>query len=107
MVRQRWQDLCELLCLALDNLPPAEFDREFWHARRGPLTGCEILLVVARHAAEHLGQAELTRDLLNAARGWADRLNRPSHCSRPASAWLASPGNPLYRMIGHPGDVSS
>jgi hypothetical protein len=30
------------------------------------LTGREILLVVARHAAEHLGQADLTRDLATA-----------------------------------------
>jgi hypothetical protein len=28
------------------------------------------LLVVARHAAEHLGQAELTRDLAKAMQVW-------------------------------------
>jgi hypothetical protein len=33
------------------------------------VTGRAILIVVARHAAEHLGQAELTRDLLRAGRG--------------------------------------
>ncbi|MEZ4522019.1 MAG: hypothetical protein R3A46_10315 [Thermomicrobiales bacterium] len=38
------------------------------HPRRGSLTGREVLIVVARHSAEHLGQAELTRDLWNAGR---------------------------------------
>ena len=33
------------------------------HGRRGPIARREVLIVVARHAAEHLGQAELTRDL--------------------------------------------
>jgi hypothetical protein len=33
----------------------------------GVLTGREVLLVVARHAAEHLGQVELTRDLTKEA----------------------------------------
>jgi hypothetical protein len=42
------------------------------HPRRGPLSGREILIVVARHAAEHLGQAELTRDLMKAATGSVD-----------------------------------
>jgi hypothetical protein len=36
------------------------------HPRRGAISGREILIVVARHAAEHLGQAELTRDLWKA-----------------------------------------
>ncbi len=30
---------------------------------RGNLTGREILLMVAHHLAEHLGQAALTRDM--------------------------------------------
>lgn len=33
------------------------------HGWRGPIARREVLIVVARHAAEHLGQAELTRDL--------------------------------------------
>jgi hypothetical protein len=33
------------------------------HGGRGAIARREILIVVARHAAEHLGQAELTRDL--------------------------------------------
>lgn len=34
------------------------------HPRRGSLPAYEVLIVAARHAAEHQGQAELTRDLL-------------------------------------------
>ena len=45
----------------------ADLDRERVHPRRGLLTGREILIVVARHAAEHLAHAELTRDLLMTA----------------------------------------
>lgn len=65
----RWHDLRGRLEAALAALPPAVPDAEFAHPRRGALTGRAILLVVARHAAEHLGQAELTRDLLRASRG--------------------------------------
>ena len=34
---------------------------------RGSVFGREFLLIVARHAAEHVGQAELTRDLARAS----------------------------------------
>lgn len=61
-----WHDLRERLAIALRRLDPAELEREIHHPRRGSLTGREILIVVARHAAEHMGQAELTRDLLRA-----------------------------------------
>lgn len=37
------------------------------HDHRGDLTRLELLFVAGRHAAEHLGQAELTRDLALAA----------------------------------------
>jgi hypothetical protein len=37
------------------------------HPRRGTITAREVLLVAARHAAEHYGQALLTRDLALAA----------------------------------------
>ncbi|MBN1310607.1 MAG: hypothetical protein JXB30_04240 [Anaerolineae bacterium] len=39
------------------------------HPRRGQMAGRAELIIVARHAAEHMGQAELTRDLLFSARG--------------------------------------
>lgn len=48
-------------------LPTDVLTQRLTHPRRGPITGQEVLIVVARHAAEHLGQAELTRDLWRAA----------------------------------------
>ncbi|MDP9375735.1 MAG: DinB family protein [Chloroflexota bacterium] len=68
-LRERWQGLRVRIEAAVAVLPPAELDREREHPRRGTLTGRDVLIVVARHAAEHLGQAELTRDLLLASRG--------------------------------------
>jgi hypothetical protein len=67
--RRRWQELQERLAAGLAHVPSAELDRGREHPRRGRITGRELLIVVARHAAEHVGQAELTRDLLFVARG--------------------------------------
>ncbi len=36
------------------------------HPRRGEVRGFDVLLVVARHAAEHLAQAEVTRTIVQA-----------------------------------------
>ncbi len=47
-------------------LSALDLEREVTHPRRGALTGRDVLIVVARHAVEHLGQAELTRDLARA-----------------------------------------
>jgi hypothetical protein len=54
------------MALALASLPVGDLDRERPHSRRGTLSGREVLLVVARHAAEHWGEAQLTRSLLRA-----------------------------------------
>ena len=67
-IAAQWHDLRPRLAAALRRLPAAEMARPRAHPRRGTVTGREVLLVVARHAAEHLGQAELTRDLWLAAR---------------------------------------
>lgn len=67
-LQQQWQTLQHRIADALAQLPQAKLTRERLHPRRGQITGREILLVVARHAAEHRGQAELTRDLLVATR---------------------------------------
>ena len=67
-LRARWRELRLRIGQALACLLPAELERERLHPRRGALTGREVLIVVARHAAEHQGQAELTRDLLRAPR---------------------------------------
>ena len=68
-VAARWRELRERLAWTLTELPASALDAEYSHPRRGTVTGRAILIVVARHAAEHLGQAELTRDLLRAMRG--------------------------------------
>jgi uncharacterized damage-inducible protein DinB len=66
---RRWTALRAELRAALAALDPAELERERLHPRRGQLTGREVLLVVVRHAAEHLGQAELTLDVMRASMG--------------------------------------
>ncbi len=66
-VEDRWRELRVRLDRALSDLPQGRLDDDVRHPRRGAVTGREVLLVVARHCAEHLGQAELTRDLLLAS----------------------------------------
>jgi len=68
LIQQQWQTLQQRVYASLTQLPATALDRQQEHPRRGLLTGREIFIVVARHAAEHKGQAELTRDLLFAAR---------------------------------------
>jgi hypothetical protein len=65
-VREQWRALKARIDEALAALPDSELDRERRHPRRGLLTGREVLIVVARHAAEHWGQVQLTRDLVRA-----------------------------------------
>lgn len=72
-VEERWREQREQLARALEDLPHARLQEAIKHPRRGTITGREVLLVVARHCAEHLGQAELTRDLLLAARAGAEQ----------------------------------
>ena len=66
-VREHWRDLRARIGEALAALPAGELDRPRYHPRRGDLAGREILLVVARHAAEHWGEAQLTLSLLRTA----------------------------------------
>ena len=65
-VRERWRALRTQIEAALAALPAGELDRERLHPRRGPLTGRDVLIVVARHAAEHWGEAQLTLSLMRA-----------------------------------------
>ena len=62
----RWNELKGQISDAIEELPSTELDRERDHANYGSITGRELLIVVARHAAEHYGQAQLTRDLAKA-----------------------------------------
>jgi hypothetical protein len=68
-VQVRWRELEPRLRDGLAELNPARLSGEVTHPRRGTLSGFEVLVVALRHAAEHMGQAELTRDLVVAARG--------------------------------------
>lgn len=67
-VRERWLTLQGRAQGCLADLPSTALDREYTHPRRGTISGRDVLLIAATHAAEHAGQAELTRDLLRAAR---------------------------------------
>jgi hypothetical protein len=62
-----WPELRRELLEAMAALEPDALEAVYLHPRRGETLGRDILIVVARHAAEHLGQAELTRDLAVAA----------------------------------------
>jgi uncharacterized damage-inducible protein DinB len=68
-IRRKWLELQQRIKVGLDGLPSGELERERMHPRRGRLLGREVLIVVARHATEHMGQAELTRDLLYVSQG--------------------------------------
>lgn len=62
-LQQHWKDLREQLLTTMIHLSTVDLTRAVSHPRRGTVAGREVLLVVARHAAEHLSQAELTRDM--------------------------------------------
>ncbi|HTK07182.1 MAG TPA: DinB family protein [Ktedonobacteraceae bacterium] len=62
-----WQTLRPRLEATISSLSTEDLHRQIVHPRRGTITGLDILIVVARHMAEHFGHAELTRDLLLAA----------------------------------------
>jgi hypothetical protein len=69
-VQRRWLEVRESVSSRLAQLPASALDRKYEHPRSGSITGRELLVrVVARHAAEHVGHAELTRDLLYSFRG--------------------------------------
>ena len=59
-----WQSLHAKIQAQLEQLDDATLDVERQHSRRGRITGRDVLIVVARHCAEHMGQAFLTRDML-------------------------------------------
>ncbi len=63
-VRGRWEGLQGRIGATLVRAGPEALERTYQHPRRQGLTGREVLLVAVRHAAEHAGEAELTRMLL-------------------------------------------
>ncbi|MEZ4710978.1 MAG: DinB family protein [Caldilineaceae bacterium] len=66
-VRARWAELRRRIESNLLPLGDAMLNQPFTHPRRGPMSGRAILMVVMRHAAEHMGHAELTRQIMRAA----------------------------------------
>ncbi len=63
----QWPAIREELRTAVAALPEDAMDSVCTHPVRGELTGREVVMLLARHAAEHVGHAELTRDLAVAA----------------------------------------
>jgi hypothetical protein len=61
-LRLQWVELRERLTMFLTSMAPEMLDAEYEHYRRGRITGRNVLLSAAVHAAEHVGHAELTRD---------------------------------------------
>ncbi|MYD50901.1 MAG: DinB family protein [Dehalococcoidia bacterium] len=59
-----WNDLQRRISEAIQELPPDDLDRVRDDPQRGKITGRELMVIVASHAAEHYGQAQLTRDLV-------------------------------------------
>ena len=65
-IEAHWNELKSRISDSVEGLPPGEMDRERDHARYGTISGRALLVLVSTHAAEHYGQAQLTRDLLKA-----------------------------------------
>ena len=66
-IRVRWARVRSAFEAALPMLDDQRMLEIVQHPRRGPVTRFDTLVVVTRHAAEHLAHAELTRDLYRAA----------------------------------------
>jgi len=64
VICERWARLEQQLTEVLGQLPPHALTSDVYHPRRGLLSGFDVVIIALRHAAEHMGQADLTRDLL-------------------------------------------
>jgi hypothetical protein len=67
-IAPRWRELRERIMRSAGDVSPGELAADRMHPRRGPMTGREVLFVAVRHAAEHMGHAELTRQFMLAQR---------------------------------------
>lgn len=67
-LQAQWQHLRGQIETRFAQLDDTILDEMREHPRRGQMMGREVLIVVARHCAEHMGQAFLTRDLILAQR---------------------------------------
>jgi hypothetical protein len=66
-LRQRWQRIRPRVYDTLSRASTTGLYADCEHPRMGILTGWEMLCLVDRHTAEHVGHIELTRDLAKAA----------------------------------------
>lgn len=64
----RWRALAPRLRETLNRLTVADMEKTVHHRRFGAMSGRAYLILQTQHPAEHAGHAELTRDLLKAAR---------------------------------------
>ena len=67
-VRARWSAIRERVAASLAPLTREDLDGPRPHPRRGTITGRDVLIVVARHAAEHWGEVQLTLSLMKSAK---------------------------------------
>ncbi len=63
-LQEHWRDLRRRLGAYFATLTLEALDDIREHRRRGRVTVLELLLVVLRHAAEHEGHAQMTRDYI-------------------------------------------
>ena len=66
-VLAHWSELRPHLQQTMADLPADRISGLVKHHWRGEIPGREVLMVVARHSAEHLAHAELTRDMARVA----------------------------------------
>jgi DinB superfamily len=66
-LRDRWQRIRPRVYETLSRASTTGLYADCEHPRMGKLTGWEMLYLVDRHTAEHVGHVELTRDLAKAA----------------------------------------
>ncbi len=67
-IEASWRELRAVLRECLATVAPERLEETLEHSQHGPITGRGVLLLMVTHTAEHLGHAELTRDLLAASR---------------------------------------
>lgn len=67
-IQGRWDPLRSKLSATVLGLDRAVLEHVYDHPKRAGHSGRDILLQTMRHAAQHLGHAELTRDLYLASR---------------------------------------
>ncbi len=63
-LRDEFDVLRKRMQLALDSMSHSGLEATCQHARLGPVPGRAVLLQAARHAAEHAGEARLTRQFV-------------------------------------------